>query len=119
MTFAAAREMLRERHDYIRTFTALFIQQDQPALSLIQELRSRYDVRIPEELSVIGYNNIQLIADLDIPLTTIADPMEQVVRSAANACICQVRKLPEQEIRLRKPELVVRGTVRAAAEGAL
>lgn len=113
MTFAAAREMLRERYDYIRTFTALFIQQDQPALSLIQELRSRYDVRVPEELSVIGYNNIQLIADLDIPLTTIDDPMEQVVRSAANSCICQVRKLPEQEIRLRKPELVIRETVRA------
>ena len=112
MTFAAAREMLRERYAWIRTFTALFIQQDQPALSLIQELGSRYGVRVPEDLSVIGYNDIQLIRDLDIPLTTVADPMEEVIRAAVHACICQVRKQPEQEVRERKPELVIRDTVR-------
>ena len=111
MTFPAARNLLKERFGFIKDFSALFIQQDQPALSMIQELERKYGVRVPKDISVIGYNNIQLIHDLDIPLTTVADPMEDVIRSAVKACICHVTGKPEDEIRLRLPRLIERETV--------
>ena len=112
MTFPAARELLRERLAYIKGFTALFVQQDQPALALIQELSRKYGMQVPEDISVVGYNNIRLIRDLDIPLTTVEDPMEQVIRSAVSACVSKVRKTEEKEIRVRRPALIERESVR-------
>ncbi len=112
MTFRAARALVQERYSFIREFTALFVQQDQPALSIMQQLQFYNGLRIPEDISIIGYNNIDMIGELDLPLDSMADPMEQVIRSAILALVKIIRKEPENEIRKRRPELVVRGSVR-------
>lgn len=112
MTFRAARTLVQERYSFIREFTALFVQQDQPALSIMQQLQFYNGLQIPEDISIIGYNNIDMIGDLDLPLDSMADPMEQVIRSAILALVKIIRKEPENEIRKRRPELVVRGSVK-------
>lgn len=112
MTFTAARILVDERLEYIKNFTAIFVQQDQPALSIMQHLKYRKGVNVPADISIVGYNNIEMIRDLDQPLDTIADPMEQVIRSSIQALIKFVQKEPETEVRQRRPELVVRGSVR-------
>lgn len=112
MTFSSARNLLNERLSFIREFTALFVQQDQPALSMMMELQLRYGLKVPEDISIIGYNNIDMIRELGLPLDSVADPMEQVIRSAILALVKIIRKEPEEEARKRYPEIVVRGSVR-------
>lgn len=112
MTFSAARGLAEERYDYLKNFTAIFVQQDQPALSIMQHLRYKKAVQVPADISIVGYNNIDLIKDLDMPLDTVADPMEQVIRSSITALVKMVQKEPENEVRQRRPELVIRGSVR-------
>lgn len=112
MTFSAARTLVEERIAYIKGFTALFVQQDQPALSIMQQLQYRNGMKIPEDISIIGYNNIEMIKELGLPLDSVADPMEQVIRSAVAALVKIIKKEPEEEMRKRKPEIIVRGSVR-------
>lgn len=111
MNFEAARNLVQERFEFIRSFTALFVQQDQPALSIMQQLEFYKGLKVPEDISIIGYNNIDMIHDLNMALDTMADPMEQDIRSAITALAKMIKKEPENEIRKRIPELVIRGSV--------
>lgn len=112
MTWMAARTLVEERLDFLKKFTAIFVQQDQPAMSIMQEFTYHKGISIPEDISIIGYNNIDLINDLGLRLDSIADPMEQDIRSAILALVKIIADEPEDEIRFRKPKLVVRGSVK-------
>jgi LacI family transcriptional regulator len=98
-----------------RQFTAIFAQSDLLALGAISELRAR-GTRIPEEMSVIGYDDIPVARFVDPPLTTIQQPMREVGAAAAAIVIDGIvsnrsgeTRAPVRE-RLRAP-LVVRGSV--------
>jgi DNA-binding LacI/PurR family transcriptional regulator len=57
--------------------TALFCAYDALALSLIRELQHR-DVRVPEEISVVGFDDIPSVS-MGLPgLTTIRQPMTRI-----------------------------------------
>lgn len=111
MDFESQPELVKQRNDYLRQFTAIFSQQDLPALSIVQQLRKHHGVRIPEDLSIVGYNNIELIRYLDIPLDTIADPREEVISNAVNSLICCIEKEEDAYPRKIYPHLIVRGSV--------
>ncbi len=57
-------------------FTAVFAQNDRMAVGAIQELR-KAGCRVPEDVSVIGYDDIPLASFFDPPLTTIKQPLDQ------------------------------------------
>ncbi len=112
MTWTAARALVNERLDFIKSFTAIFVQQDQPALSMVQQLTYHKGVSVPDDISIVGYNNVDMIGELGIALDSVADPMEQDIRSAILALVKIIAKEAENEVRFRKPELVVRGSVK-------
>jgi LacI family transcriptional regulator len=64
------------------TFTAIFAQSDLLALGAISELRAS-NMRVPEDISVMGYDDIPVAAFVDPPLTTIQQPMRDVGAAAA------------------------------------
>lgn len=70
---AAAARLL----DSGASFTALFAQTDLFALGAISELRRR-GLRVPADVSVIGYDDIPVARFLDPPLTTMHQPMRDV-----------------------------------------
>jgi DNA-binding LacI/PurR family transcriptional regulator len=78
----AARRLLERRG----TFTAIFAQSDLLALGAISELRA-WNVRIPHDISVMGYDDIPVAAFVDPPLTTIQQPMRDVGAAAAGIVI--------------------------------
>lgn len=68
-------------------------------------------IRIPEELSVIGFDNIERCTEARVPLTTVHVPREKIGRIALEVLMKAIRNpgIPRQSVIL-KPELVVRGS---------
>ena len=69
--------------------TAMFVTSDGLAASLISGLH-RYGVRIPEDLSVIGFDNTTIGTQIYPPLTTIAQDLELKARLTVdilNSCL--------------------------------
>lgn len=62
--------------------TAIFAQSDLLALGAIAALRSR-GLRVPDDVSVVGFDDIAVASVFDPPLTTVRQPMREVGELAA------------------------------------
>jgi DNA-binding LacI/PurR family transcriptional regulator len=92
------------------TFTALFAQNDRMAIGAIRALRQA-GKRVPQDVSVIGFDDIPLASYFDPPLTTIRQDTFEMGRAAARLllqAVEQPKALPQQ-LRL-PPTLVVRAS---------
>jgi len=87
---------------------AVFGANDIIAIGVLDALRS-LGRRVPEEVSVIGFDDIQESARLAYRLTTIRQPMEAMIEDALAAL---EDPQPAPVPRLHPGELVWRGTVR-------
>lgn len=90
--------------------TALFVCNDMMAMGVYQACQKE-GIRIPEELSVVGYDDIFFIEYLYPPLTTVRQPVAEIGKEAAKQIIAMING---QEVggksTLFQPELVVRGS---------
>ena len=80
--FEAAAELMK----YPDRFSAIFAQNDRMAAGAMHTLRDS-GYRIPEDYSIIGYDNGPLASLLDPPLTTIEQPLEEFGTQAAKILI--------------------------------
>ena len=71
---AVAAERLLGRQDKP---TAIFCFNDEMALGVLEVARQR-GLRVPQDLSVVGFDDIRFARHMDPPLTTIAQPMRQI-----------------------------------------
>lgn len=62
-----------------RKFTALFAVADVMAIGAIRALRE-HGLRVPEDVSVVGYDGLPLGTYLVPQLTTVAQPVQQMAR---------------------------------------
>jgi len=88
--------------------TAIFSVNDHFAVAALQALDS-LGLRVPEDVTLVGYDDIPLAAWLSIPLTTVSQPKEEQGRIAADVLIDQIEQRTQavRIIRLQ-PRLVVR-----------
>ena len=70
-------------------FSALFAHSDLLALGAIRELRA-HGLDVPGDVSVVGYDDIDVAAFFDPPLTTVRQPMQTVGALAASLVIGDV-----------------------------
>lgn len=90
---------------------AVFSFNDMMAIGAMKRLQER-GLRIPEDISVIGYDDIFVDQFLSVPLTTIKQPTEQLGRMAARKIINKEVGFKSKEERIIfEPELVERKTV--------
>ncbi|HEU0114159.1 MAG TPA: LacI family DNA-binding transcriptional regulator [Thermomicrobiales bacterium] len=95
--------------------TAIVTGSDTQAIGVIAGLRQQ-GVRIPEEISVVGYHDIELAAYLG--LTTMRVPMAAMGRQGAERLLAQLRGEAADHSTVRLPaRLVVRRTTAAAPRG--
>jgi alanine racemase len=96
-----------------RGVTGIVCGSDLMALGAVREARSR-GLAVPADLSVVGYDDSQIIAFTDPPLTTVRQPVAQMATAAARALIDEIngQAVPHSEYVFR-PELVVRGSTAA------
>lgn len=61
--------------------TAIFCMNDEMAIGAIQGIKAR-GLKVPSDISVVGFDNIPYARYCDPPLTTIAQPTEQMGHAA-------------------------------------
>ncbi len=98
-----------------RGATALVCASDPLALGAIRAAR-RAGLGVPEDVSVVGYDDSAFMSSVEPPLTTVRQPIEAMGRAAVGALLAQVRgeEVGQDEL-LFEPELVVRRSTRPAS----
>ena len=93
--------------------TAAFCGNDLTALGLLQHTIGS-GARVPEQLAIVGYDDIEFAAAAAVPLTSVRQPRRELGRTAAELVLDEASN-PEHEHRqvLFTPELVARESTRS------
>ena len=96
---------------------ALFVGNDHMAFAVMDYLRYERRLRIPEEVSVIGYDDVPLAAWAPYQLTTVRQPLEQMVSTTVETLLSRIDGTTSapKKVRLEGP-LVVRCSARLPKE---
>jgi LacI family transcriptional regulator len=93
-------------------FTALFSFNDISAIGAVQALREA-GRRVPEDVSVVGFDDIQSAAFQNPALTTVRQPLRQMGMIAAETLLQRITapaRDPYPKEIVVEPELIVRGS---------
>ncbi|RTE10782.1 LacI family DNA-binding transcriptional regulator [Paenibacillus whitsoniae] len=95
--------------------TALFCCNDMLAIGALQAAK-QLKLRVPEDVSVIGFDNTILASVTDPPLTTIAQPIEPMGKQVVDLLLMELKKRSQDKQRVvMRPELIVRQSTGAPA----
>ena len=102
----AARHLL-DLHDRP---TAIFAFNDNVAIGVLQAARER-GIRVPEELSVVGFDDVEAAEIVTPPLTTVRQPLAEMGRMAVSLLerLIEGQRIEGLHVELRT-QLVVRQT---------
>jgi LacI family transcriptional regulator len=91
--------------------TAAFCANDLLALGLLQQM-VRLGLRVPEDVAIVGYDDIEFAEAAAVPLTSVAQPRHRLGRTAAELLLAEARNPEAHEHRqvMFAPELVVRAS---------
>ncbi|HKQ09055.1 MAG TPA: LacI family DNA-binding transcriptional regulator [Blastocatellia bacterium] len=111
--YVAVQKLLRSSEP----FTALFAFNDVSAIGAIHALQEA-GRRVPEEVSVVGFDDVDNAAFYNPALTTIRQPLREMGRLAAETLLARINQgagAAFPELVMVEPELIVRqSTTRAA-----
>jgi len=108
--FAAAQQLLAAGGEP----TAIFAANDLSALGAISAI-VQSGLRVPEDISVVGFDDLALAAYATPPLTTIRQPAAEIGRRATQILLELVAGREAPAVRtLLQPELVVRSSTAVA-----
>ncbi|MFN3900191.1 MAG: LacI family DNA-binding transcriptional regulator [Alishewanella aestuarii] len=106
--FAAANELLKQA----QLPDAIFSMNDEMAIGAMAAIKAK-GLRIPDDIAVAGFDNIEFSGYTDPGLTTIDQPAEAIGRQAMRALYQLMHQLPLPQSHLVLPfELVKRGSTR-------
>lgn len=88
-------------------FDAVFAADDDSAIGVLAALNDA-GKRVPEDIAVVGFDDIALSQHLTPPLTTVRAPTEQVGREAVRQLVRLIRGDPAESSVLLPTELVIR-----------
>lgn len=102
-----------------RPIDAIACYNDQIAVEIMQTV-CKCGLKVPEDISVTGYDNSLMSYSGTLSLTTVAHPQEKLGEMAAELLLEQIQGIPEEDskvLRLIEPELVIRDSCRVRSEG--
>lgn len=88
-------------------FDAVFTGCDDAAIGALRALR-QHGFQIPEDVSVVGFDDLGFARFLDPPLTTVRAPTETVGRIAMEQLFKLLENQPVEDITLLPTEIVIR-----------
>lgn len=90
--------------------TGIICASDPLALGAVRAV-TRLGLRVPRDVSIVGYDDSALMMCTDPPLTTIRQPIESMGRAAVKLLVSEIEGTTATPERLLfEPELVVRGS---------
>lgn len=92
--------------------TAIFAVNDNNAIGAMASAAARGLV-IPDDLSIIGYNDIPVVSRLPVPLTTIREPFHHIARGAIDLLLDERAPAGEATTIVSTPTLIPRRSVAA------
>lgn len=106
-------------HELLQTqskATGIFCHNDEMAIGALAALRE-WGLSCPDDVSVVGFDDIEMASYVNPALTTIRQPMEQIGQEAAQLLLdtIQNRDAPPRRVKLSW-ELVARGSLGAPAK---
>lgn len=96
-----------------RSFSAIFCGNDMMAIGSLRALLEN-NIKIPQEVELIGYDNIELSQLVEPALTTVAQPAYEMGLKGAMLLIKLIegKKIRTKELIL-EPQLILRGTTKS------
>jgi len=95
------------------TITAVYCANDEMAFGLIRALHE-HGLRVPQDVSVVGFDDIALSEFLSPPLTTVRQDFRRIGAELVRLVLEQLRSKESARTRVLIPtELIVRGTTAA------
>jgi len=88
-------------------FDAVFAGNDDAAIGVIKALQDN-GYRVPEDISVVGFDDLRLSGFLTPPLTTVRAPTEQVGCIAAEQLFCLIDQQHLSGVTVLPTELIIR-----------
>lgn len=91
--------------------TAIVCANDLLALGVLRGLMAR-DIAVPEQIAVVGYDDVEFAAVLSTPLTSVRQPRYEIGRTAAELLLeetARSRVHRHQQVQFQ-PELIVRAS---------
>ena len=106
----------RQLLDSYPNMDAVFVANDQMALSVLREAHSR-GIRIPEQLAVVGFDNIAESAYFFPSLTTISQDLQSLGEQAVQSTVEMIQAKRENRLitpraKFIKPALIIRESSR-------
>jgi LacI family transcriptional regulator len=92
------------------TVDAIFYSNDVMALGGLKIL-TRKGYKIPEDIAIMGYDNINISNLVEPELTTVAQPIYDMGKEACKLLVGLINGARKEELVILKPKLVIRGTV--------
>jgi DNA-binding LacI/PurR family transcriptional regulator len=107
--YDAAKELLKKQFP----FTAIFAGNDRMAIGAMYAV-NEYGLRVPEDISIVGYDDIEYSPYTHPPLTTVAQDFKQLGKMAAEYLLTLIEN-PETPIhqRILLPKLIIRQSTQA------
>jgi DNA-binding LacI/PurR family transcriptional regulator len=97
-----------------RPFTALFAYNDNSAIAAMRVLQDA-GFRVPEDVSVVGFDDIQASSFTRPTLTTVKQPLEKMGEIAARTVLDRIEGRGDYVAQIAiAPELIVRGSTTQA-----
>jgi len=86
--------------------TAVFAANDLIAIGMLQRLR-QVGARVPQDLSIVGFNDIPLAGLLEPALTTVRVPQLEMGLAGTHLLIDRLEGRPIRDVRLTLPTTLV------------
>jgi DNA-binding LacI/PurR family transcriptional regulator len=83
------------------------------AIGALDAVRSTMDMKVPDDISIIGFDDIPMASWPSFNLTTVRQPVNQMVDGSVKDLISRIKK-PETSTnqKVLKGEIVYRGSAR-------
>ena len=94
--------------------TAIFSMNDEMAFGIYRAARL-YGISIPEDISIVGFDNVPFADVMQVPLTTIGVPVNDMGKFMGEKLIelLNAKEMPEKREKvLYEPRLLVRGSAK-------
>tara|TARA_Y100000588_G_C14128132_1_gene870308 strand:- start:60 stop:1103 length:1044 start_codon:yes stop_codon:yes gene_type:complete len=109
--FKIVQEMVKDNIQRIKEADGLFVQTDLMAWGVLEYLKIT-GVKVPEDIAIVGYDNIELSEYLTPSLTTVHQPREEIGLLTCERLVQKINEVDDGFKKKRRillqPKLVVR-----------